>query len=90
MRSRVGDQLVYEGDEWLSLGVGHELPWGGRSPRALTRGYERFILKAQAAKSTSDFVGDPGQFDLWLPIKKAPREYLGAPSLLPLPRRNDG
>ena len=79
----VGDQFVFEGDEWLSLGVGHSLPWGGRSPRALTRGYERFTLKAQAEKSASGFL-DPEQCDLWLPKNKAPRIYRGAPLLVPL------
>ncbi len=57
-----------------------KLPWQGRSPRALTRGFERFTLKAQAAKSTSDFVSDD-QFNLWLPMKKAPWKYQGAPLL---------
>ncbi len=87
---RDGDQLVFEGEEWLSLGVGHSLPWEGRSPRALTRGYKRFTLKTQVAKSTSDFV-DPGQYDLWLPIKKAPWIYQGAPLLggRTRARRND-
>jgi len=55
-------------------------PWEGRSPRALTRGSKMFTLKAQAAKSVSDFVDDD-QFDLWLPVKKAPWEYQGAPLL---------
>ncbi len=56
------------------------LPWSGRSPRALTRSYERFILKAQAKKSVSDFV-DPEQYDFWRRIKKAPWSYQGAPLL---------
>jgi len=81
--------VSHDGDQ-LELGLGEEflvgaasLPWGGRSPRALTRGYERFNLKAQAKKSASDFV-DPEQYDFWLPVKKAPRVYRGAPLLLPL------
>ena len=78
--SRDSDQLSFEGEEWLALGVGHSLPWEGRSPRALTKGYERFTLKAQAAKSVSDFV-DPEQYDLWLTMKKAPWKYQGAPLL---------
>ena len=56
-------------------------PWGGRSPRALTAGYARFTLKAQAVKSVgADFV-DEDQHDLWLPIKNAPWKYQGAPLL---------
>ena len=79
--SRVGEQL----ELWGFLeetGCSSREPWGGRSPRALTRGYKRFILKAQAAKSMGDFV-DPEQYDLWLPIKKAPWIYQGAPLLFP-------
>ncbi len=55
-------------------------PWKGVSPRVLTRAYERFTLKAQAAKNTSGCV-DPDQYDLWLPAKKAPWIYQGAPLL---------
>ena len=62
------------------------LPWGGKSPRVLTAAYVRFTLKAQAAKSTSDFV-DPEQYDFWLPSPKAPEIYSGAPLLVSLPRR---
>ncbi len=81
--SRVGDQLELWGDdERVPKG---EVPWGGQSPRELTRGYalgldKGFILKTQGAKS----VGDDGaceQYDLWLPIKKAPWKYQGAPLL---------
>ena len=61
-------------------------PWSGRSPRALTRGYEFRIFKAQAEKSVSDFVSDENQLDLWLAIKKAPAVPAGAPLLLE-PRR---
>ena len=58
-------------------------PWGGRSPRALTRVALSLTLKAQAAKSVSG-DGDPEQYDLWLPIQKAPWRYQGAPLLLDL------
>jgi len=75
-----GDQLELALGEKFLVGAA-SLPWEGRSPRALTRGYKRFTLKAQAEKSVSDFVGDPGQFDLWLPEKKAPWIYQGAPLL---------
>ena len=68
---------LFEGGVSRTLGM----PWGGQSPRALTSAYRRFSLKAQAAKSVSDFV-DPEQCDLWLPIQKAPWVYQGAPLLL--------
>ncbi len=32
----------------LNQGLQHELPWGGRSPRALTKAYERFTLRQEA------------------------------------------
>ncbi len=80
--SRIGDQLFFEGFEELD---GSREPWGGRSPRELTAAYARFTLKAQAAKSVSDFV-DPDQYDLWLSGEKAPRIYLGAPLLVDIPR----
>ncbi len=57
------------------------VPWGGASPRVLTAAYERFILKPRAQKSVSDFVRSVDQFDLWLPMEKAPWKYQGAPLL---------
>jgi len=77
VRSRVGEQLEFEG---LGLVDPARAPWGGKSPRVLTAAYVRFTLKAQAAKSTSVFV-DAEQCDLWLPGKKAPWKYQGAPLL---------
>jgi len=77
--TREGDQLELRLGEEFLVGAAR-LPWGGRSPRALTRGYERFILKAQAKKSVRDSV-DPNQYDLWLSTKKAPWLYQGAPLL---------
>jgi len=76
--SRVGEQLELDFPELLA--AARRIPWSGVSPRALTRGYERGILKAQAAKSMSEFV-DPEQRDFWLPEKKAPAIYAGAPLL---------
>ena len=56
--------------------------WQGVSPRALTAGYVLNIFKAWPQKSVSDFV-DSDQYDLWLPAKKAPWVYQGAPLLVP-------
>ena len=71
------EQLSFEGFEELD---GSREPWGGRSPRVLTAAYARFILKAQVAKSVSDFV-DAEQYDFWRRMKKAPWIYQGAPLL---------
>jgi len=35
-----------------------ELPWGGRSPRVLTRAYERFILRREAAPLDEEWPPD--------------------------------
>ncbi len=75
--------FLFEGEEILRL------PWGGRSPRALTRVALSLILKTQGEKSMGDFV-DPEQYDLWLPIKKRSPSYAGASPLVPLPRRTHG
>jgi len=80
--SRIGEQLELRLPGMLCM---HEMPWGGRSPRELTAAYKRVTLKAQAAKSTSDFVSDPRQLDLWLTKEKAPEIYSGAPLLRVLP-----
>ena len=78
--------LPHEGDQfelWESMFPRKvEEPWRGQSPRVLTAGYKRFTLKAQAEKSVSDFVSDERQYDLWLPIERAPWVYQGAPFLL--------
>ncbi len=65
------------------------VPWGGKSPRGLTRVNRSSILKAQADKSTSD-DGGFGQHEMWPPATRGPRLYEGAPSLLPLPEMRDG
>ncbi len=35
----------------VSQGLDPSLPWGGRSPRVLTRAYERFTLRGETAPS---------------------------------------
>ncbi len=80
IREHEGEQLQ------LSVGNGFRdgvaVPWGGLSPRVLTRGHGLFILKTQGAKSMGDFI-DPAQCDLFEAVdKKAPPGYGGAPLLL--------
>ena len=62
------------------------LPWRGRSPRGLTRVANALFLRREPQKDDR-FVIDPDQLDLWLPAKKAPREYRGAPLLLEILER---
>ncbi len=88
METREGDLRQLDLFESTVVGAGR-VPWEGRSPRALTRGRKRFIFEAQAWKSVGEAV-DPEQYDLWLPIKKAPRIYRGAPLLLPLKEDDHG
>ena len=62
-------------------------PWGGRSPRGLTRAARSLIFKAGAAKKHERFVLDPQQYDLFDEGFIRPLYYRGAPTLLPLNRR---
>jgi len=62
-------------------------PWGGYSPRGLTKAAYGFIFKPRGVKSVSDFVRDPYQFVLWPSKKRRPPRRV-APSaqlLIPLP-----
>ncbi len=59
-------------------------PWGGRSPRGLTRAALGLIFKPQGVKSVSDFV-DPAQLELFELDKGSSLFEGGAPSLLPFP-----
>jgi len=81
---RVGDQL----EMWPGLlEEERRLPWGGRSPRGLTRVAMSPIFKARAAKKDDRF-DLTGQIDLWPAKKKAPGgSSPGAPLLLDLPKR---
>jgi len=63
-----------------------DLPWGGQSPRALTRAAKALFLRREPQKDDSFFV-DPDQYDLFLAAITGRPQYGGAPSLLPLPRR---
>ena len=66
-------------------------PWGGRSPRALTRVGSGFILNQEVPEAARFFV-DPEQLMIWaVPTaapSEGPRRYGGAPSLLPLLSRS--
>ena len=75
----VGDQLELPLPGLVAL---NELPWGGRSPRALTRGHGFRIFEAQAEKSVSDFVRrDSGDlFEAW--HKKGVPQLVRGASLL--------
>ena len=78
-------QLLLEGEERL------QVPWDGVSPRTLTAAYKRSILKAQDAKSVSGFTSDPDQTEMWPTNEnRSPQVSLGAPPLVPNPRRRRG
>ena len=82
MFTRVGDQLSFEGFEELDAS---RIPWGGLSPRALTKGHGYRIFKAQAEKS----VSEGGQIEMFdpepAPPEGRPEIYRGAPLLCGLP-----
>ena len=64
-------------------------PWEGRSPRSLTQAPKALFLSQEAQKDDCFFV-DPCQVDMFTGGGKGPRrESVGAPSLLPLPRRGN-
>ncbi len=42
----------------LESGLDPELPWGGRSPRALTKAYEKFTLRRDASPLDEDAMID--------------------------------
>ena len=65
------------------------VPWQGRSPRVLTRGYLGVIFNQRGEKHERLFR-DPNQLELWPTEQKAKARRAEAPSastLLPLPRR---
>jgi len=57
------------------------LPWGGQSPRALTRGAKALYLRREPQKD-GRFLVDINQVDMWPITEKAPWQYHGAPLLL--------
>ena len=79
--SHIGEQLELFGPEEMRRIV-VRVPWQGRSPRSLTRVAESLIFQSREKKCMSELIS-PLQYELW-PINRAPRQSLGAPSLLPL------
>jgi len=69
----------------LALGDAQvQVPWGGQSPRELTRVGIGLFSKRERGEDDRFFV-DPRQVDLFRAAMKGSPEYRGAPSLLPLP-----
>jgi len=59
------------------------IPWGGRSPRALTKAAQLLFSKHGGEKSMSDFV-DGDQIEIWPTDKNGPpSSFGGSPLLLP-------
>ena len=56
------------------------MPWGGRSPRSLTRVRMSLFFEQERQKHERFFV-DENQVDMFKRAKKAPRIYRGAPLL---------
>ncbi len=78
---RVSEQLELALDDARLV-----IPWGGRSPRGLTRVSKNVILKALAAQSTSGSVVDERQLGLWSTrSKKVVAAVAATTPLLPLP-----
>ena len=61
------------------------VPWEGRSPRVLPRGYNSLFLRREPQKDARQII-DPKQIDMFNAGSTGPRKSSGAPSLLPLPR----
>jgi len=66
-----------------------KIPWGGRSPRDLTRAGIALFLKRERQKDDRFFV-DPDQVEFELAGKKGPPRYEGASLLIPLPTKEGG
>ena len=67
-------------------------PWGGKSPRELTRVHELFILRAQASPATCS-TREGGLYvvkGLSRLAEEGPDVYGGAPLLQPLKGRDHG
>jgi len=85
---RVGDQLMFP--FLRTCTNGHLEPWGGRSPRDLTRGANLVIFETRGGKSVSGDALDESQLELPMKEKVRGPLYEGAAPLLPLPEMDDG
>ncbi len=64
-----------------------EVPWPGRSPRELTRGFSLLFSRREPQKVRAQ-ISLTDQYDLWLPTPKdGPRVVPGAVPLIPLGKR---
>ena len=87
MFPRVGDQLELFADGEAEAKA-YYMPWGGGSPRALTRGYEGLFLSASAKKSVSDPENWLACSRCGRPTKKGLRANARGPQLF-LRRKDD-
>ncbi len=79
----MSESCLLSGESQLQLQLFPEEPWGGVSPRALTRGYSLHILRADPPLREVFF--DPEQLELFgregERRRKGPFVYEGAPLL---------
>jgi len=84
-------RALYRVSEQLEMDLFPGEPWGGRSPRGLTR--VGLGLFSKRERQGHEVEKDPAQLDAWgLPTKatqrkRAPEQSSGAPPLLPLKGR---
>ena len=81
--------IILDGDQFV-LDLFPREPWGGMSPRGLTRG--RILLSSRREPPGREVETDPLQLALWpSPVRplrsKQPRQAAGASLLLPLKAR---
>ena len=72
----VGDQLELALDDQRV-----RIPWEGRSPRGLTRGFGALFLRQAPPKKRERSRDCPGQIDLFEDRKRLPGRSRGAPLL---------
>jgi len=74
----ISTQLDLPFGEWLRE------PWGGKSPRVLTRGYILLYLRREPLKDDR-FFKDPNQLEMFPVAMSVPGSETRVPSLLPFP-----
>ncbi len=65
------------------------MPWGGVSPRALTKA-SKVLYSRREPEQPERFIVDLDQIDLFPEAIRLPPPSGGAPTLLPLPERRRG